>query len=94
MVVVGLLVVELAVGEGSSLKDKRRIIKSMLDSIRARFHISASEVGLLDSHRAAELAFAVVANDRRFANSVLDNVLRVVESDPRIDIVDTALEFL
>ncbi len=94
MVVVGLLVVELAIGEGSSLKDKRRIIKSMLESIRARFNISASEVGRLDSHRASELAFTVVTNDRRFANSVLDNVLRVVESDPRIDIVDTALEFL
>jgi len=94
MVVVGLLTVEVALGEGSSLKDKRSVVRGMLDGIRHRFNVTAAEVGRQDSHRAAELAFAVVSADRRFASMVLDKVLQSVESDPRVEVVETSLEFL
>ena len=94
MVVIGVLTVDLALGEGSSLKDKRHIVRSTLDTIRHKFNVSAAEVGRLDSLRSSELAFSVVSNDRSFANAVLDKVLACVESDPRIMVTQTTLEFL
>ncbi len=93
MVTVGLLTVELALGEGNSLKEKRHIIRSMLDSIRHKFNVSAAEVGRMDSLRLCVLAFSVTANEKGFANAVLDNVLRVVESEPRVMVVEHTLEF-
>ena len=46
----GLLTISLHIGESRSLKDKRRIIKSMKDSIRNRFNASVAEVAKQDSH--------------------------------------------
>ncbi len=94
MTAAGLLTVELELGEGSSLKDKRHIIKGMLERIRHRFNVSAAEVGHLDSLRSAELAVCAVANDRSYVNSLLDRVLRTIESDPRVSVVESSFEFL
>lgn len=94
MVVVGLLTVEVALGEGFSLKDKRHVIRSLLDTIRHRYNISAAETDFLDNLRKSEMAFAVVANQQSFANSVLEKVIHAIESDPRVSILDSSLEFI
>lgn len=94
MISVGLLTVELALGEGESLKDKRHVVRHLLDRVRHKFNVSAAEVGYLDSHRRAELAFAMVSNDNSFTNTVLDKVLALVISDPRVEVVEQTLELL
>ena len=66
---------ELAVTEAGSLKDKRRVVKSLKDRLAHRFNISVAEVDALDSHRRAVLGVAMVANDRRFVESCLDKVV-------------------
>lgn len=88
------MTIEVALGEGSSLKDKRHVIKSTLDIVRRRFNVSAAEVGHLDSLRRAEMAFSTVCNDRSRASSILDKVLEFVDSDPRMSIVEASHEFL
>lgn len=40
MAVIGLCTLDLFMGEANSLKDKRRILKSMLEKIRSRFNVS------------------------------------------------------
>ena len=46
-----------------SLKDKRRIIKSILDKTRHKYQISTAEVGDLDSLDTSSLGFGMVTND-------------------------------
>lgn len=94
MVVVGLLTVELLLGEGSSLKDRRQVVRGLLDRVRHRFHVAAAEVEHMDSLRRAGLAFAVVANDRTLCRQVLDRVLHEVESEPRASITHADTELL
>lgn len=89
-----MLTIELSLGEGSSLKDKRHVIKSALDMIRHKFNVSAAEVDHLDSLRRAELAFSAVSNSQQLVNAMLDKVMEVFESDPRVDIIDSRLKFL
>ena len=50
------LVVRLEITDGLTLKDKRHVVRSLLDRIRGRFNGSAAEVGENDSVRYAELA--------------------------------------
>lgn len=76
--VVGMLRIVLAIPESRSLKDKRQVVRKVLDRARAKFHISAAEVGMLDAHGWAELGFAVVSNDARHAQSVIDHVASFV----------------
>lgn len=76
--VVGLLELVLAIPEATSLKDKRRVVRRVLDRARAKFNVAAAEVGSLDAHRRATLGFAVVSNDVRHANSMIDTIASYV----------------
>jgi len=56
------------------------VIRSLRDRLRGKFNVSVSETGHQDVHTRAELTVALVATDRRFAESVLDKVDRFVEA--------------
>ncbi len=92
--VVGILEIALLIRGSHSLKERRRVVKSLKDRIAARFRVSVAEVGGGDSWQSSSLGVAVVSNDRRFANEVLSKVLRLVESDPRAEIVSQRMEII
>jgi len=93
-VVVGTIEVSILIRESRSLKDRRRVVKSLKDRISSRFNVSVAEVGELDSRQRSHLGVAVVANDRRFVNEVLSKVLALVESDPRAEVISQRMEIL
>ncbi|QOJ15288.1 MAG: DUF503 domain-containing protein [Planctomycetia bacterium] len=73
--VVGVLTVRLAVFESLSLKDKRRVTRSLRDRIGARHNVSIAEVDDLDHRQAATLGIAMVSNDAAFARSCLQKIV-------------------
>lgn len=73
--IVGVLQVELLVYEAVTLKDKRRVVKSIKDRIAHAFNVSIAEVDALDQHRRAILGVALVGNDTRYVQSRLDKVV-------------------
>ena len=75
---VGLLQMRLVLREARTLKDKRRVVKSLRDRIRHEFNVSASEVDALDLKQTAVLGVAVVTNSRTFADQVLAKVVDLV----------------
>lgn len=86
--VVGVLRAELAILEAVTLKDKRRVIKSVKDRIISRHKVSVAEVDRLDQRQEAVLAVAMVANDSRFVQSCLDKIvdeLRMARSATLVD---------
>ena len=89
---IGTLQVSLVLGEGSSLKDKRHVIKSLVETVRRRFNVSIAEVDDLNAWRRATLGVACVANDPRHVNRVLDSVLDHLESMPEIDVGAVEME--
>ncbi len=74
----------------SSLKDKRRVIKSLKDRLHTRFNVSVAETDHHDLWQRAELTCCVVAVDRRQAASVLSSADRLVESDALARIIDSS----
>ncbi|MCX5648164.1 MAG: DUF503 domain-containing protein, partial [Planctomycetota bacterium] len=80
--VVGILQLRLMIRDAQSLKDKRRIVKSLRDRIRNRFNVSASEVDSLDRHQQAVLGITLATNDRIFADQVLAKVVDLVRATP------------
>ena len=71
-----------------SLKDKRRIIRSIKDKLQRRFHISAAEVDLQDSLRFAQIGGALVSNSRDFGETVLNKAFKMVEDEVPVRIQD------
>ncbi|MBD3349757.1 MAG: DUF503 family protein [Candidatus Eisenbacteria bacterium] len=92
--VVGIIEIDLLIRESRSLKDRRRVVRSLKDRISSRFNVSVAEVGEPDSRQRSALGVAVVANDRRFVNEVLSKVLALVESEPRAEVTRQEMEIL
>ncbi len=85
---VGILRLELAVPGAHSLKDKRRVIKSIKDRLFGTFHVSVAEVDDLDLWQRAVLGVALVANDARFVHSCLDKILDWMRHQHSVILID------
>ena len=72
--VVGICRVAFSLPGNDSLKGKRSIVRRIIDRTRSKFNLAIAEVDALDSHRSAVLGFAVVSNNARHANSMLDGI--------------------
>jgi uncharacterized protein len=74
--VVGILRLTLYVPGAASLKDKRQVVRKVVDRLRARFNVSAAEVADNDIWQRAVIGISAVANDHSFVNEVLDKCAR------------------
>ena len=75
----------------SSLKEKRRIIRSVKDKLERRFHMSAAEVDLQDSLSFAQIGGALVSNSRTFGESVLNKAFEMIEKEIPVRIQDISI---
>lgn len=78
--IIAVLQFELTIPHSQSLKDKRRVVKSLKDRLHREHMVSIAEVAALDEWRTAVLALAVVSNDPAHASSVLDGIVEKLRS--------------
>ena len=74
MMVVGILRIKLLLRGCHSLKEKRRILRSLKDQIRGKFGVSVAETDSQDSWQTAEIGVAVVGNESPFVYDVLSTI--------------------
>ena len=91
---VGLLQLELAIPASRSLKDKRRVLKSIKDRIRSKFNVSIAEIDDLDVWDRSVVAVCCVSNDVRLCNQILSKVVNLVESNHEGELRDYRVEML
>jgi uncharacterized protein YlxP (DUF503 family) len=92
--VVGALAFELHLPDVHSLKEKRAVVRPIVDGARRRFAVSAAEVDHQDLWQRATLAMAVVSGTESQARDVLDAVERFVWSFVEVEVVDTTLRWM
>jgi uncharacterized protein YlxP (DUF503 family) len=93
-VVVGALEFQLHLPDVHSLKEKRAVVRPIVDGARHRFAVSAAEVDGQDKWQRAELAFACVAGSESHVREVLESVERFVWSFPEVEVVDSTLRWM
>jgi len=91
---VGILQLELDIPDAFSLKDKRRVVKSLKDRISHGHNVSIAEVGALDEHRRSILAVAMVGNDSRYIAGALTKLVDYVRQNPYSSLNDYQIELL
>ena len=74
-----------------SIKEKRKIIRSIKDKLQRRFHMTAAEVDLNDSLSYAQVGAALVSNSRSFGESVMNKALKMIENDVPVRIHDVSI---
>ncbi len=92
--VVAVVTWELHLSGCLSLKDKRRIMKSLKDRLHNRFNVSVAETDYQDLWQRAELSCCVVATDKRHAESVLSAADNLVGQEPMARIIDSQKSWL
>ena len=74
-----------------SIKEKRRIIRSVKDKLQRRFHMSAAEVDLQDSLSFGQIGAALVSNSRSFGESVMHKAFEMIEKEVPVRIQDMVI---
>lgn len=92
---VALLTIHLQVAGSHSLKDKRRVLKSLMARLRREFNVSVAEIEDNDRWQSAILGIVCIANDDDYAQGVLLSVVKAVENGQRdVQILDYQIETL
>jgi len=94
VMVIGYGVISLRIPESSSLKEKRSILSKILKRTQNEFNISIAEIGDLDSHKSAQIGFAIIGNDSRFVNGKADHLLRFVDNLRAAEMLSSKIEFM
>lgn len=91
---VGTLKVILYLHDARSLKQKRAVVKKILERTKSRFNMAAAEVADNDNHSKATLAFVTVGNESRIVNSALDKAINFIDNLFLAQIVDHKIELI
>ncbi len=73
---------ELHLPEARSLKQKRKVIKSLIERIHQRFRVSIAETDHHDLHQRAEISIAAVARSASASRRLMDQVRDLIDSEP------------
>ena len=77
---IGIMMVQIRIPDSFSLKDRRQIVRSLLEKAKRRFNVSVADIGPEGSHQDARLAFAVVSSSSISVEAGLDSVERLIRS--------------
>src|SRR4030095_8825295 len=86
--VVGVCRLTLMAPESQSLKDKRMVLRSIKDRTRLKFNVAIAEVGSQDDWQECVLGFAVVANEKKFVQEMLEKIINFIDGLALAKIVD------
>lgn len=92
--IVGKLEVELFFGECQTLKDKRRVLKSIIQRIKGKFNVSIAEVGGQDTWQRSVLGIVCVSNETAQVQSILSNVTNFLELHQQARVINIKTEIL
>lgn len=92
--IIGTLTVELFIFGSRTLKDKRRVLKSILDRVKSKFNVSIAEIDGHDRWQRSVLGIACVSNQVTHAQSVLSNVEKFISLQGDAEIVSLHTEII
>jgi uncharacterized protein YlxP (DUF503 family) len=85
--------VEFHIPQSRSLKEKRAVVRPIVEGLRHRFLLSVAEVGYQDKWQRAALGLAVVSETYGHAAEVVDSVERWVWSRAEIEVSSFATQW-
>ncbi len=91
---VGVLRLHLTIVDARSLKDKRRVVRSLKDRLASKLRVSVAEVGELEHPRHAWLGVACVSNEAAHCDSVLEEAASLASLLPDAVLCDRATEIV
>lgn len=82
------------VSGSTSLKEKRRVVQSMIGTLSAKFNVAVAEVEHQDLRQRGTLGVSCVSNTAFHAQKMLREVERFVRSRYEIEVLDVDIEVM
>ncbi|MEA1974534.1 MAG: DUF503 domain-containing protein [Bacillota bacterium] len=76
----------------NSLKEKRSIIKSIIEKLKNKYNISISEIEYQNMHRESRIGIVAISSSFIFLEKEFDKIIKFIDGDPRIEIIDIERE--
>jgi hypothetical protein len=89
---VGMARLTLFLSASHSLKDKRMVLRRLKALVRDKFNAAIAEVGDNELWQRAALGVSVVGHERKFTETMLDEVVRFIEAHAEVTHVDRELQ--
>lgn len=91
---IGVLQLDLRIPAARSLKEKRRVVKSLKQLLHNRYNCSVAETDFKELWGRARLAVCVISDDSRFANTQLNEIARFAAHKDGAELLDYHIEML
>ena len=91
---IGILQFEMEVPESQSLKDKRRVVKSIKDRLHREHMVSVAEVGTLEIWNLATMGLSCVSADGAYLTSVLATIVDKLNAWPDAKLASYAADVI
>ncbi|MEM8861255.1 MAG: DUF503 domain-containing protein [Chloroflexota bacterium] len=85
--------IELGLDGVRSLKEKRRILKSIISRLKNEFNIAIAEIDRNDVWQSAVIGVAAVGNDAGLLHAVMENVVAWIERKGDVYVAQYGIEF-
>lgn len=92
--IVGLLTLDLHIPQAHSLKEKRFVIKSLIDRIKNKFNVSVAELDANDLWQRSVIGIAHVSNETVMINKVFEQIKNLVISIHSVELINSSVELL
>jgi uncharacterized protein YlxP (DUF503 family) len=94
---IALLTLELHIEAAQSLKDKRRVLRSLKDRLRSSFNVSVAELDASSLWNRATVGVAAISDSRDYLDGLMKNVERQanrITNNAGAEIADSFVEYL
>lgn len=80
--------------EAHSLKDKRQVMRALIDRVRAKFNVSIAEVEDNDIWQRGQIGVAIVSNDRTLIGQIEQKIDDIMDNHDQARVLDRLWEFV
>lgn len=91
------LTLELRIEAAQSLKDRRQVVRSLKDKLRASFNVSVAELDGAELWNRATIGVVSISNSHDYLRGLMDNVERAatrIANNCGADVADSFIEYL
>jgi len=89
--IVSMIKIIFEIPDAGSIKDKRRVVKSVIDKLYRNFRMSAAEIDLNDSLSFAQIGGALVSNSKTHGETIIQKAFNMIEKETTVRIQDMSI---
>jgi hypothetical protein len=80
--------------EVHSLKEKRQVLRCLIDRVKAKFNASIAEVDDNDLWQKGRIGVAIVANDRTFVGQIAQKIDDILQDHDQVMMTDRFWDYV